>query len=117
MQWDIDAASLSVSTLPGAIFHKTIVCLHRFRVDLDPEHASRESTDGLEKMSWIGKWTLEADSAKKRIGADVLVEKVFKSEKERLEVIRDIFKIGVSVEDERWIIGREAQLDFKNTTT
>lgn len=73
---------------------------------LDPADADEE-TDGLE---WLGKWTLEEAKATKRIGANVLVEKIFGSERERLEVIRDVFKIGVSLEDEKWIVGTEAAL-------
>ena len=43
----------------------------------------------------------KATYATKRIGAMVLEEIVFTSEKERLETIKDVFRIGVSVEDER----------------
>ncbi|TCD71695.1 N-terminal acetyltransferase [Steccherinum ochraceum] len=122
LQWDIDAGSLSVSLMPGAIFHRTIVCLARFPAELDEKYTSGEALDseelrlvsgsgeGSQKLEWVGKWTLEARRATKRIGGTVLEMKTFRSERERLEVIRDVFGIGVNVEDARWIVGRESEL-------
>jgi len=109
-QWDIDASSLAVSKLRGAIFHRTIVCMRRFLAPLDPEYTSGEPTDGLEELEWIGKWSLEEARATKRVGGKVLEERKLRSERERLEVIRDLFGIGVSLEDAQWIVGSEAEL-------
>ncbi|THH17301.1 hypothetical protein EUX98_g9156, partial [Antrodiella citrinella] len=107
LQRDIDAASLSVTTLPGTIFYQTIVCVRRFPVDLDPQYMSEEEVDGLE---WIGKWTLDGKKATKRVGASVLEERTVDSERERLEVLRDVFRIDVLAEDARWIVGRVPEL-------
>ncbi|TCD71687.1 N-terminal acetyltransferase [Steccherinum ochraceum] len=123
LQWDIDASSLSVSTIArGAIFQRTLVCLRRFLVELDEKYAGGEVLESEDvrslfgtkeegNLSWVGKWTLMGDRATKRVGGSVLEERVLKSDEERLEVMRDVFGIGVNVEDARWIVGRESELE------
>ena len=64
----------------------------------------------MEGLQWVGKWTLEGRKVSRRIGETVLEEKVVENERQRLEVIRDVFRIGVSPADEKWIVGRGAEL-------
>ncbi|KAI0315625.1 cysteine proteinase [Amylostereum chailletii] len=106
-RWDVEAASFAVSHLPGQIFNATIVCVRLFEVPLEAGDDDKVETEDL---VWMGKWTLEAGRATRRVGARVVEERAFGSERERLEVIRDVFGLAVSVDDARWIEGRPAAL-------
>ncbi|KAH8091710.1 cysteine proteinase [Cristinia sonorae] len=103
-QWDIDAASLSTSRMPGAIFYSNVVCMTRFITELDPDQRKHLDEGVIEDLQWVGKWVLEAEKATKRVGSKVLEERTFVSERERLEVIRNVFGIELAAEDEQWIV-------------
>ncbi|KAH9929223.1 uncharacterized protein B0H18DRAFT_998311 [Fomitopsis serialis] len=123
-QADIDAASFAVSRMPGSFFLTTIICTRRFLVVLQSaedeeelrlrdKHAlptSINSAEGLDLGDvgpgpFVGKWNLEGARATKRIGREVVEEKRFVTESDRVEILRDVFGVGVRPEDEQWIVG------------
>lgn len=113
-QADVDAGSFAVSHMPGSFFLTTIICTRRFPVDaLAPEDEedvrAREGKRNGERRAagpaFVGKWNLEGGRATKRLGARVVEERHFSTERERLEVLRGVFGVGVRPEDEQWISG------------
>ena len=115
-QADVDAGSFAVSRMPGSFFLTTIICTRRFPVDtLAPEdeqdvrtREAQPERDGAPRTAgpaFVGKWNLEGGRATKRLGARVVEERHFATERERLEVLRDVFGVGVRPEDEQWIAG------------
>lgn len=110
-QWDLDVASYVVSTIHKR-FSAHIVCLRPYQIPLEDKEAVGDGADAeaAKGLIWYGKWTMDGAKATKRIGGQVLEEKIFTSEVERLTYIRDVFKIGVSLDDAQWIVGRVAAI-------
>lgn len=117
LHWDIKAANLAVCRLPGQVFYHTVVCMRRFEVDLcsadSSEMAQTDDTSKpqLEKLRWMGRWTLEGGKLTRRIGHHLLEERKLGSEKERIQVIREVFGIDLADKAENVIRGRDAALD------
>lgn len=113
---DIEIASYVVSTIPG-IFTKTIIVNTAFEVTMadlaDVELGTEErrvlSNSGLR---WVGRWVLSDAGTRtfKRLGAHKLDERVFSSERQRIQILRDVFGINLDREAEQWIAGRDAEL-------
>lgn len=111
-QSDIDEASFCVSNMPRFIFNHTVICTRRIPVTLEREDDREELKlwGGVQEEVWLEKWNLQGDKVTRRAGARVLEERTVTSERERLEVLRDVFGVAVTPEDEQWIRGRRAAL-------
>jgi len=133
-QADIDAASFAVSRMPGSFFLTTVICTRRFAVVLQSAEDEEElrlrdkralptsikSAEGLDSgdagpVPFVGKWNLEGGRATKRIGREVVEERRFATESDRVEILRDVFGVGVRSEDEQWIVGWPSSLRSDST--
>lgn len=123
-QADVDAGSFAVSRMPGSFFRTTVICTRRFPVDsLAPEDeeevAAREKEGNVPLVDlgtsgpFVGKWNLEGGRATKRLGARVVEERTFSTEQARLNILKDVFGVGVRPEDGQWIAGWPSALSQK----
>ena len=118
-QADVNAGSFAVSRMPGSFFLATVICTRRFPVDAlapeDEEEVRAREAGAVVGASenFAGKWNLEGGRATKRLGARVVEERRFSSERERLSVLEDLFGVGVRPDDEQWISGWPSALKLE----
>ncbi|KAI0034536.1 cysteine proteinase [Vararia minispora EC-137] len=114
-QTDIDAGSFSVSNMPRYIFSRAVICTRRFATALQTEEdkaevVARIGEGGVDGLGWVEKWSLEGAKITHRVGSHTVEEREVKTERERIETLRDLFGVGIKLEDEEWIKGRAAAL-------
>lgn len=125
-QRDIDAANFVASTFDDMPFPHFVMCLKRFKVSLDElrrtsgydtsdddnEQILRLAEELSEKreLRWVGQWTLDGGKAFKRIGGKCIEEVRFRNENQRIAFLKEIIGVGITEDDEQWIIGRKAAL-------
>ena len=109
---DIEQSSYCVSTMPHFIFNQSVICTRRLQISLKRPEDQEEAAlwGGAHETAWVEKWNLQGDKVTLRAGAHLLEERTLKTERERLEVLRDIFGVAVVPEDEQWIKGSRAAL-------
>lgn len=107
-QADVEESSYAVSNMSHFIFYHTVICTRRISVSLERAEDKDEAAlwGGVHGEAWVEKWNLEGDKVTHRVGGRLLEERTLKTERERLEVLRDVFGVGVTPEDEQWIQGR-----------
>ncbi|VDB90491.1 unnamed protein product [Peniophora sp. CBMAI 1063] len=109
---DIEEASFCVSNMPRFIFNNTVICTRRIEVALERDEDEEEAKlwGGTHEEKWLAKWNLQGGQVTLRAGSRVLEERTVATERERLEVLKDVFGVNVTPEDEQWMKGRLAAL-------